>query len=66
MMGGSIERRVTIDGKTYVLDVHQRSKSVWFAIGTYRDKRYDGKGGSEGSAIKDWIRQVNYWADPHR
>jgi hypothetical protein len=48
------ERNVWVSGKRHTVEVHQKSKSVWEAVGVYRDKTIRVKGQSEGDALNHW------------
>jgi hypothetical protein len=60
MMEGELERTVRVWGNTYTVRVHQKSKSVWIAVGDYRGERIEGKGTSLTSAVADWSRTATY------
>jgi hypothetical protein len=40
--------------------VYQKSKSVWIAVGYYRDERIQVQGSSERSALKYWHDAARY------
>ncbi len=48
------EHRVEVWGKSYTVTTHQKSKSVWIAVGDYMGKRIEVKDRSEATAIKRW------------
>jgi hypothetical protein len=66
MIGYSVRRLVNVEGEDCWLEVYQQSKSVFLAGGSFRDKSFEGKGRSEGSAISDWISRAKYSLDPQR
>ena len=47
-------RRVEVWGKSYTVTTHQKSKSVWIAVGEYMGKRIEVKDRSKATAIKRW------------
>lgn len=49
-----MERSVTVWGKPCEVSVHQKSKSVWIAIGDYMGSRLEVKGRSASSALGAW------------
>ena len=49
-----LEHRVEVWGKRYTVITHQKSKSVWIAVGEYMGKRIEVKDRSEATAIKRW------------
>ncbi len=46
--------RVEVWGRSYTVTTHQKSKSVWIAVGEYMGKRIEVKDRSEATAIKAW------------
>jgi len=40
--------------------VHQKSKSVWIAVGSYLGKSIETKGATEGAALIRWREAAEY------
>ena len=51
---------VEVWGKSYTVITHQKSKSVWIAVGEYMDKRIEVKDRSKATAIKRWREAARY------
>ena len=45
---------------SYEIDVYQKSKSVWIAVGEYMGKQFDVKGRTETQAVKRWREAAQY------
>jgi hypothetical protein len=54
------QRKVSVWGKPHIVSVHQKSKSVWVAVGDYLGERIETKGSSEGAAVKRWREAAQY------
>lgn len=54
------QHTVKVWDSDYVVDVHQKSKSVWIAVGEYKGERIEVKGRSEYSALKGWREAARY------
>jgi hypothetical protein len=46
--------------KNYDVTVHQRSKSVWIAVGDYMGERLETKDSSASTALKRWQEAARY------
>jgi hypothetical protein len=67
-----MKRSVTVHGKPYEVFVHQKSKSVWEAVGDYtevlavpestrREIRVTGR--TESAALNRWIEAARYFGN---
>jgi hypothetical protein len=54
------ERTVMVWGHPQKITVHQRSKSVWVAVGEYMGHHIETKGRSAGSAVGFWADAAKY------
>ncbi len=54
------DHTVEVWGKSYTVFTHQRSKSVWIAVGEYMGKRIEVKDRSKATAIKRWQEAARY------
>ena len=54
------QRKVSVWGKPHIVSVHQKSKSVWVAVGDYMGKRIETKGSSASSAAAHWAEAARY------
>lgn len=55
-----MERTVQVWGRSQTVSVHQKSKSVWIAVGDYMSQRIECKGRSAGSALALWADAAKY------
>lgn len=53
-------RTVKVWGDNVEISVHQKSKSVWIATGTYLGKPYQVQGRSETQAASAWAEAARY------
>lgn len=51
---------VEVWDKPVEVSVHQRSKSVWIAVGYYMDQRIEVKASSATSALSHWRNAATY------
>jgi len=51
---------VEVWGAKIEVEVYQKSKSVWIAVGYYMDQRIEVKRASRGAALKGWIEAARY------
>ena len=51
---------VEVWDRNYEVDVYQRSKSVWIAIGDYMGQSVEVKGSSASSAVAHWKEAARY------
>lgn len=56
MDDGERLHRVRVWDKPHTVTVYQKSKSVWVAVGSYKDKKIEIQDRSESAAIKQWIQ----------
>lgn len=56
----SDERTVLVWDKPQKINVYQKSKSVWIAVGVYMDKTIEVKGSSANSAMSHWSEAARY------
>ena len=54
------ERAVIVWGKTYPVDVHQKSQIVWEAVGEYLGESIKGLDSSETAALRRWSEAAHY------
>ena len=54
------ERAVNVWGKTYSVEVHQKSQIVWEAVGKYLGEPIRGLDSSEGAALRRWSEAAHY------
>jgi hypothetical protein len=57
---GEHEQKVKVWGKTYVISVYQKSKTVWIARGAYHGESIEAQGRSLSSAAKAWAEKARY------
>jgi hypothetical protein len=50
--------------KAYTITVHQKSKSVWIAVGDYMGERLEAQGRSESAAANRWREAARYKGNP--
>lgn len=50
-----MQHTVYVWEKPQKVDVYQKSKTVWIAVGTYMGKRIEVKGRSANAAITQWV-----------
>jgi hypothetical protein len=55
-----VEQTVHVYDEAHVITVHQRSPSVWIAVGDYMGKRIEGKGSSASSAASAWADAARF------
>jgi hypothetical protein len=55
-----IKTIVKVWDKPYEISVHQKSKTVWIAVGEYMGERLETKGSSQLNAIKQWCEAARY------
>ena len=55
-----MEHTVKVWDRPYEISVHQKSKSVWIAVGVYEDQRIETQGRSESQAISSWREAARY------
>jgi len=55
--------RVNVWGKTYAVDVHQKSQIVWEAVGEYLGESIKGADSSERAAVRRWSEAAHYCTD---
>ena len=51
---------VTVWGKQQEIEVYQKSKSVWIAVGEYMGERLEVKGATESQAANSWREAARY------
>jgi hypothetical protein len=51
---------VKVWGKDHEIYVHQKSKTVWIAVGEYMGERIEVKGSSQSSAARAWQEAARY------
>ncbi|HXZ22181.1 MAG TPA: hypothetical protein VEH78_05395 [Pseudolabrys sp.] len=54
------ERAVNVWGKTYSVEVHQKSQIIWEAVGKYLGESIRGLDSSEGAALRRWSEAAHY------
>ena len=54
------QETVLVWGKEYEIIVHQKSKTVWIAVGEYMGNRIEAKGSSPSSAAAHWSEAARY------
>jgi hypothetical protein len=54
------ERIVTVWDKRHTIEVYQKSKSVWIAVGSYMGQHIEVKSSSASSAAKLWAEAARY------
>jgi hypothetical protein len=52
--------KVQVWGRSCVISVYQRSKSVWIASGDYLGQPIEVKGASASAAVNHWIETARY------
>jgi hypothetical protein len=57
---GAMTYQVKVWEKNYDVTVHQRSKSVWIAVGDYMGERLETKDSSASTALKRWQEAARY------
>ena len=55
-----MKRTVNVWDKPHEISVHQKSKSVWIAVGEYMGKRLEVKGRTESQAANNWREAARY------
>jgi hypothetical protein len=51
--------KIEVWGKPYRVITHQKTETVWVAVGEYMGKSIEGKDRSEATAIKRWKEQAH-------
>lgn len=51
---------VKVWDKPHEIDVFQKSKSVWIAVGGYMGERLEAKGRTESQAANNWREAARY------
>lgn len=51
---------ITVWGREVEVEVYQRSKSVWIAVGSYLGGQLETKSSSSGSALRLWADAAKY------
>ena len=57
---GECERQLNVWGKSYVISVYRKSKTVWIARGDYHGEAIEVKGSSLSKAAKAWVDAALY------
>lgn len=55
-----MERTVTVWDRQYTIEVYQKSKTVWIAVGDYMGQRIEVKSRSSSSAAALWKDAASY------
>ena len=55
-----MELTVTVWNSQMKIDVYQKSKSVWVAVGTYHGERIEVKGRTQTQAVGAWREAARY------
>jgi len=55
-----MDHTVKVWDRPYEISVHQNSKTVWIAVGTYQGERIETKGRTESQAIASWREAARY------
>lgn len=55
-----MERMVKVWDRDVKISVHQKSKTVWVAVGTYLGHRIESTGRSANSAVVLWVNAARY------
>lgn len=55
-----MKRIVNVWDKPHEITVHQKSKSVWIAVGEYMGERLEVKGKTESQAANNWREAARY------
>lgn len=59
-MTAQMKMRVKVWNDDVEIDVYQKSKSVWVAVGEYLGKHHEVKSSSAGSAAKLWADAAKF------
>lgn len=51
---------VKVRDRPYEVSVHQKSKTVWIAVGEYEGHRIETEGRTESQAIASWREAARY------
>ena len=51
---------VQVWNRPYEVSVHQKSKTVWIAVGDYHGERVETKGRTETQAVAAWREAARY------
>jgi hypothetical protein len=54
------EHRVVVHSEPYFINVDQRAKTIWIAVGDYMGKTIRVQDRSEGAAVKRWREAAEY------
>jgi hypothetical protein len=57
------ERAINVWGKTYSVEVHQKSQIVWEAVGEYLGESIRGLDSTEVTALRRWSEAAHYTVD---
>jgi hypothetical protein len=55
-----VQQTVHVHDEKIEITVHQKSKSVWIAVGDYMGKPLEGKGSSAKSAASAWADAARF------
>jgi hypothetical protein len=55
-----MKHTVQVWDHSYEVSVHQKSKTVWIAVGDYEGQRIETKGQSETQALASWREAARY------
>jgi hypothetical protein len=55
-----MKHSVTVWNKTHEIEVYQKSKSVWIAVGEYMGERLETKGRTQSQAAGAWREAARY------
>lgn len=55
-----MEHTISVWGQPQIVEVYQKSKSVWIAVGEYMGQRIEVKGSSRSSALAHWEEAARY------
>ncbi|WP_165900028.1 hypothetical protein [Borborobacter arsenicus] len=55
-----MEQKVNVWDRPQTVEVYQKSKTVWIAVGDYMGQRIEVKGSSRTSALAHWREAARY------
>jgi hypothetical protein len=55
-----MQHTVTVWDRPYEVSVHQKSKTVWIAVGNYEGARVETQGRTESQALASWREAARY------
>jgi hypothetical protein len=55
-----MKQRVYVWDEPVEIDVYQKSKTVWIAVGEYKGKHHEVKRSTRGAAAKGWADAAKY------